>query len=174
MALLFHQDYQGALSQAERSPGEEIWKALALLYLGKEQQSESLIKELLQRESESKQKAVLSVWDASFIHSSYAVLLAKGGNVAGAEEQIRRTIEKDRGLGHFHHSEYNIASAYALMGRTALAMEWLQKTADHGFSCYPYFAGDPHLKNLHSDAAFETFLKAMRQQMNDYRAKFFP
>ncbi len=170
MILLFNQEYRQALSASEQSPGDEIWGALSLLYLGDVQKSERLMKELLQKEPE--RAGVMRVWDTSFIHSSYAVLLAKTGDIGGAEKQIRLAIENDRGLGHFHHSEYNIASAYALMGKTASAIEWLQKTADHGFSCYPLFERDPHLKNLRGNSDFETFLKKMKQRRDYYRSEF--
>jgi hypothetical protein len=50
------------------------------------------------------------------------------------------------------------------MGKTAPAMEWLQKTADHGFSCYSLFAKDPHLKNLHGNSDFEAFLKKRKEE----------
>ncbi len=171
MILLFSQQYKEAFSASEQSPGDEIWGALSLLYIGNIQKSEEMMKQLLQQEPE--RGPLMRVWDASFIHSSYAILLAKTGNVfPEAEKQIRMAIEKDRGLGHFHHSEYNIASAYALMGKTALALEWLQKTVDHGFSCYPFFEKDPHLKNLHGNPEFGTFLEKTKQQRNYYRAKF--
>ncbi|MCI0603310.1 protein kinase [bacterium] len=169
MALFFHHEYQQALSASEQSPGDEIWRALSLLYLGDIQKSATVMKELLQ--TEPQRRSLVRVWDASFLHSCYAALLAKTGDKAEAEKHIRMAIEKDRGLGHFHHSEYNIALAYALMGKTAPAIEWLQKTGDHGFSCYPFFEKDPHLKNLHGQHEFETFLEKMKQQRNYYRAK---
>jgi tetratricopeptide (TPR) repeat protein len=169
MALLFSQEYQKALSASEQSPGDEIWGALSLLYLDV-RKSEHLMKELLEKEPE--RRAVMRVWDASFIHSSYAVLLAKAGNFREAEKHIGMSIEKDRGLGHFHHAEYNIGSAYALMGKTTLAMEWLQKTVDHGFSCYPFISKDPHLQNLRGNSNFEAFLEKMKKLMAYYRAEF--
>ena len=169
MSLLFNQQYHEALSVSEKSPEDEIWKALSLLYLGNIQKSEHLMKELLKKMD---RQIFMAVWDSSFIHSSYAVLLAKTGNHTAAEEHIRMTIEKDRGLGHYHHSEYNIASAYALMGKVKPAIEWVQRTGDHGFTCYPLFKNDPHLKNLHGNSEFTAFLEKMKEQTDYYRADF--
>jgi serine/threonine protein kinase/tetratricopeptide (TPR) repeat protein len=170
MALLFDLEYQNALLASEQSPGDEVWVVLTLLYQGNVQESERRIKDLLQKGSE--RGSIVRVWDASFLHSSYAVLLAKTARAAEAEQHIRTAIEADVGLGHFHHTEYNIASAYALMGKGELALEWLTKADAHGFSCYPFFAKDPHLENLHGNPEFKTLLEKMKQQTEFYRREF--
>jgi hypothetical protein len=68
-----------------------------------------------------------------------------------AEKKIRIDIEAGQGKLQFHHAEYNIASAYALMGRNHSAVQWLQRAADDGLPCYPLFEKDPHLDNLRGD-----------------------
>jgi hypothetical protein len=72
-------------------------------------------------------------------------------------------IEKDRGLGHFHHTEYNIGVSYALMGKDVAAIDWLRKTADHGFSC-PVIQINPD---------FQTLLKKSKNEMEYYRTQLF-
>lgn len=47
-----------------------------------------------------------------------AMLFAKAGEQGKAEEQITNAIGHSKGFGHFHHTAYNIASAYALMNKT--------------------------------------------------------
>jgi non-specific serine/threonine protein kinase len=170
LILLASQKYQQTLSASEDAPGMEIWGTLSLLYLDNIQKAEHQMKQLLQKEPA--RRPLMVVWDASFIHSCYALLLAKIGKNAEAEKNIQMAIEKDRGVGHFHHAEYNIALAYALMGKTSLAMEWLQKTADHGFACYPLFAKDPHLASLRGNSDFEAFLEKMKQVMDYYHTNF--
>ena len=74
-----------------------------------------------------------------------------------AELQIRQA-QKGRAFIHFHHTAYNIASAYALMHRDDLAIQWLQTAARQGFPCYPVFARDPNLTNLKNDLRFAQFI----------------
>jgi hypothetical protein len=74
-----------------------------------------------------------------------------------AELQIR-LAQKGRAFIHFHHTACNIASAYALMHRDDLAIQWLQTAARQGFPCYPVFARDPDLTNLKNDLRFAQFI----------------
>jgi tetratricopeptide (TPR) repeat protein len=69
-----------------------------------------------------------------------------------AEEAIQHAVEIGRGYAHFHHTSYNIASAYALMNQPEPAMKWLLVTADEGFPCYPLFERDTNLDNLRKGA----------------------
>jgi hypothetical protein len=55
---------------------------------------------------------------------------------------------------HAHHTYYHIACVYAVLGQTAKAMAWLQRSADTGFPCWSYFALDPHLENLRGEPEF--------------------
>jgi hypothetical protein len=66
------------------------------------------------------------------------------------------------GRYHFHHAEYNIASAYALMGDPQQALQWLRRTAEHRLTCYPLFERDPNLNNLRTNPEFETWLAEMK------------
>jgi hypothetical protein len=34
-------------------------------------------------------------------------------------------------------------------------MAWLERSADTGFPCWPFFKLDPHLENLREDRAFK-------------------
>jgi len=104
------------------------------------------------------------------IASTYAVLLAAEGEKGKAEEQIRLSIGTGEGRGHFHHAEYNIASAYALMGDRRQALQWLRKTAQDRFPCYPLFERDPNLNNLRTDPDFATFLSEMKSLWERRRA----
>jgi tetratricopeptide (TPR) repeat protein len=47
---------------------------------------------------------------------------------AEAEEAIARAVGR-RGLGHFHHTQYHVACAYALMDKKDSAIEWLRKSS---------------------------------------------
>ena len=99
-----------------------------------------------------------------------AMLLAKAGNARDAEKAIQRAIEIGRGFGHFHHTAYNIASAYALLNKPDEAIRWLQTAADDGFPCYPLFEQDDNLNSLRTDERFVAFLAQMKARLQRYEA----
>jgi len=60
---------------------------------------------------------------------------------------------------------YKFAQAYDALGDNDSALRALDRSIDQGFFCYPYFAADPLLKNVRSEAAFANILeKARRRQ----------
>ena len=83
-----------------------------------------------------------------------AMLRAKAGEAAEAQRLIREAAEIGREYGHFHHTAHNIASAYAAMGRTGEALEWLENAADNGFPNFTYFRVDPNLEALWGEPGF--------------------
>jgi len=56
--------------------------------------------------------------------------------------------------GHTHHLYYQIACIYAVLRETDKARAWLERSADTGFPCWPFFKLDPHLENLRGEPAF--------------------
>jgi len=103
------------------------------------------------------------------VTSVKALILAKSGKNDEAEAMIARAIEVGKGFGHFHHTAYNIASAYAVMNKCDEAMRWLQDAADDGFPNYPYFEIDHNLDNLRSDPRFVEFMSKGKIQLEKYR-----
>src|SRR2546425_361619 len=103
------------------------------------------------------------------IASARAVILARRGQRAGMTQQIAVAVARGSGLSHFHHAEYNIATAYALQGDHARALAWLRRTAEDGLPCYPLFAGDPYLDSLRRDPQFVAFLARLKGQWENYR-----
>ena len=108
--------------------------------------------------------------DLSYDYAAgYAVLYAVTGRKKEAAEKIKFAIENNKGSSHFHHAEHLIACAYALMGDTKAAIEWLQKTADHGFPCYPLFKNDPNLKSLRNDPGYISLMDKLKKQWEIYK-----
>jgi DNA-binding winged helix-turn-helix (wHTH) protein len=93
-----------------------------------------------------------------------ALLLAKQGKKQASEAAIASAITLGREFGHFHHTAYNIASAWAELNRPDAAVQWLEAAADDGFPCYPYFAADPNLARLRDDPRFAALLSALHRQ----------
>ncbi len=98
------------------------------------------------------------------------MLLAKAGKEREVEETIQHAIEIGKHFGHFHHTAYNIASAYALLNKTDDAIKWLQTAADDGFPCYPLFENDANLNNLRKDERFIAFMAKLKQQWERYNS----
>jgi serine/threonine protein kinase/TolB-like protein len=90
-----------------------------------------------------------------------AMLAADSGNVDRAIELVR-TAEKGNGYGHFHHSAFTIARAFALAARADEAVSWLEKAAADGYPCYPVFVNDTTLDRIRGDRRFQDFLTAQQ------------
>jgi serine/threonine protein kinase/Flp pilus assembly protein TadD len=100
-------------------------------------------------------------------NSVRAMLLAKAGRRAEAEASIERAIKLGRPFGHFHHTAYNVASAYALLGERTKAIQWLQDAVDDGFPCYPLFVADTQLDNLRGDPRFVALMTRLRTEWEE-------
>lgn len=105
------------------------------------------------------------------VTSVKAMLLAKAGRADDAEAAIQRAIDIGRGYQHFHHTTYNIASAYAMLNKNDEAIKWLQFTIDNGFPCYPLFASDRNLDNLKGDERFVLLMTNLKKQWETYNAE---
>jgi tetratricopeptide (TPR) repeat protein len=132
-----------------------FYSSNALFRLGRNEDASALIERYFKDYSKDKGGMVTSV---------KAMMLAKAGKNSEAEATIQHAIEIGRGYAHFHHTSYNIASAYALMNEPEQAMRWLQVTADEGFPNYPLFASDAQLDNLKKDPRFTAFMTQQKQQ----------
>jgi len=98
-----------------------------------------------------------------------AVQYAAAGQEAKAEEKIQVAL-RYKDYGHFHHSAFLIASAYALLHKPDRAIEWLEQTVETGYPCYQAFATNRHLDSLRQDPRFVAFLGRLKQQWEHYKA----
>jgi tetratricopeptide (TPR) repeat protein len=158
--------YEDALSVFKTVPPdsnpEDIYRqqAAALFELGRFTDAQAVVDQFLKNYPADIGGCVTSI---------NAMLLAKAGKRQEAEQAIRHSIEIGQGFGHFHHTAYYIASAYAIMNKPDEAMEWLQSAADDGFPCYSFFAIDPNLNNLRNDPRFISFMEKGKAQMDAFR-----
>jgi tetratricopeptide (TPR) repeat protein len=128
---------------------------MALFQLGRDREAANMVEEFLKAYPKDEGGAITSV---------KAMLLAKSGKQSEAEKTIQSAIEIGRGYGHFHHTAYNIASAYAFLNKRKQAIEWLQNAADDGFPCYPFFEIDANLSSLRNDEDFQALMTRLRKQ----------
>jgi len=104
------------------------------------------------------------------VTSVKAMLLAKAGKHDETVAAIKRAEEIGRDFGHFHHTAYNIASAYVLLHDPERAVDYLQLAADDGFPCYPLFDSDDGLKDLRQNPRFIALLAKLKQQWERYNS----
>jgi serine/threonine protein kinase len=109
--------------------------------------------------------------EGGLVTSVEAMLHALLGRQLEAEDAIKRASTR-RGRGHFHHTEYHIACAYALLNKPDSALEWLRKTVAEGFNCYPHFQCDANLNNLRKDPRFLELLAAEKSKFETFQTKY--
>lgn len=106
--------YEQALSVLRAIP-QEVNPALvghqiawALFNLGRKEEASLTLAQLLKDYPEDTGGVFTGV---------QAVLLASAGQTGAAEQKIKLAVAKGKGFGHFHHTAYYIACAYALMNK---------------------------------------------------------
>jgi TolB-like protein/predicted Ser/Thr protein kinase len=96
--------------------------------------------------------------------SGQGMLHARRSQRSLALECIHKAQESPYSFGHTHHTHYNIASAYAVLGEKEKAMAWLERSVDTGNPCWPFFLVDPHLENLRPEPRFQRLVAGLKRQ----------
>ena len=165
--LLFQGKYEEALVGLRGVPREvnpplvDHETAWALFNLDKKEEAESVVDQFLKNNPKDY---------GGLFTSLQAVFAASAGQKRLSEEKIKTAVERGKGFGHFHHTAYYIACAYALMNQPEQAVKWLQVAADDGFPCYPLFERDPNLNNVRQDPGFANFLEKQKQKWLGYKS----
>ena len=165
--LLFKGEHEKALAAlrnvpAETNPslvGHQI--VLTLFDLGRKEEAAATL-EKFQKDYPEDNRGLFT--------SLQAMLAAADGQPRVAEEKIKLAIERGKGFGHFHHTAYHIACAYALMNRKEEAIKWLESAADNGFPCYVLFATDHNLDSLRQHPRFQQFMARMKHDWERYKS----
>jgi tetratricopeptide (TPR) repeat protein len=139
----------------------QTYCATALINLGRLDEAESLIASGLKTT-----KDIGGLWS-----NVQALLFAHRGNESAARASIARALERRGGFGHFHHAQYNIATAYAVLNHPGEAMQDLREAAADGFPCYTLFASDRNLDNLRGHPDFGPFLAEQKRSSDEIRAR---
>lgn len=165
--LLFKGEHEKALAAlrnvpAETNPslvGHQI--VLTLFDLGRKEEAAATLEKFLKDYPED---------NRGLFTSLQAMLAAADGQPGLAEEKIKLAIERGKGFGHFHHTAYHIACAYALMNRKEDAIKWLESAADNGFPCYVLFATDHNLDRLRQHPRFQQLMARMKHDWEKYKS----
>ena len=110
--------------ERSKHPWPYYTTALALMRLGRDDEAAAVT-----------DLAALLFPESAFYYPLRVLLAARAGDRARALEQIQRTIEHESAYGHYHHAQYDIACAYALLGEPDLALQWLRDAAGNGLPC---------------------------------------
>ncbi len=70
--------------------------------------------------------------------------------------EIRRVSDLD------HHVTYSLGAAYSQLGQPEESIGWLERAADEGFPCYPWFERDPLLDPIRKDPRFTRLLARLQ------------
>jgi tetratricopeptide (TPR) repeat protein len=90
-------------------------------------------------------------------------LMADGNMDQGLEivhAVLKRTLAEIDGAETPAEKYRTIAASYALLGDTANALDWLERSADSGYHFYIWDAKDPALASLHGEPRFENVMVA--------------
>ncbi len=102
------------------------------------------------------------------IVSLLGVYWALVGKAEQALECVSRACGTAKSFGHSHHTYYQVACVFSILGRRDVAFEWLERSVATGFACWPFFLKDECLKNLQSLPEFEVLIGALQAKYPDH------
>ncbi len=98
------------------------------------------------------------------IVSLRAMLHARRGEEEQALACVRQSLDVPISLGHAHHTYYQVACVYAVLGDVDKALAWLEQSADTGNPCWPFFKVDPHLDRLRQHTRFQDLVARLERE----------
>jgi serine/threonine-protein kinase len=111
--------------------------------------------------------------DALQLPHKRALLSALKGDFRTAEAAVPSILNlHPRKDPLYHHATYDIASIYALEGKSTEAVKWLRETAVNGFQPYSLFECDPNLNHIRQAPEFIQFLTEMKALHEKYEREF--
>jgi len=103
--------------------------------------------------------------------SLQGMLEAKRGRRDAALACVQQALDVPLSLGHAHHTYYQVACVYAVLGNIDKAVAWLQRSADTGNQCWPFFRIDPHLESLNPHEGFQQLLARLERECTAVRIR---
>ena len=90
------------------------------------------------------------------------------GKAEQALDYASRACASPKTFGHAHHTYYQLACIFAVLGQPASAFEWLERSVSTGFACWPFFVKDPCLQNLQALPEFELLVSSLQAKYPDH------
>jgi DNA-binding winged helix-turn-helix (wHTH) protein/tetratricopeptide (TPR) repeat protein len=81
---------------------------------------------------------------------------------------VTRACSIAKSFGHAHHTYYQLACIFALLGRRPQAFEWLERSVSSGFACWPLFLRDDCLRGLWTLPEFEALVSSLQAKYPDH------
>jgi serine/threonine protein kinase/tetratricopeptide (TPR) repeat protein len=101
-----------------------------------------------------------------------AIIAAMRGDEPLARREIAATQRNEKAFGHYHHAQFDIGCALALLGHREEALEWAMAAAHNGFPSLPAYRDDPFLAVPRPDPAFQEFLRDLEKTHAHFRSHF--
>jgi DNA-binding winged helix-turn-helix (wHTH) protein/tetratricopeptide (TPR) repeat protein len=108
------------------------------------------------------------VQEEPMITALQAVLHASVGESDQALQGVNHACTNPKSFGHAHHTHYYVACTFSLLNRPEVALQWLERSVDTGFACWPFFQKDPRLKNLRRLPQFELLVSSLQARYPDH------
>jgi tetratricopeptide (TPR) repeat protein len=102
-------------------------------------------------------------------HSLRGLIAARQGDAAAARNHIALTVASKRSFGHYHHTQYDVACIWAMLGEKEKALDWLTDAARNGFPCYSFFQIDSMLESVRGEARFTSLIEELKAECDGYR-----
>jgi serine/threonine protein kinase/tetratricopeptide (TPR) repeat protein len=98
------------------------------------------------------------------MHGRFATVYSKAlrGDAAGALRTV--TPELIAAAKPHWQLRWMMAPLYALIGREAEALDWLELAVNRGFFNYPFLQREPFLRKLHSQPRFQTIMDEAKRR----------
>jgi DNA-binding winged helix-turn-helix (wHTH) protein/TolB-like protein len=108
------------------------------------------------------------VQEEPMITALQGVMHAAMGKSEQALQCMNHACTNSKSFGHAHHTYYQIACILSVLNRPEVAFEWLERSVDTGFACWPFFLKDPCLKNLRRHTQFELLVSSLQAKYPDH------
>jgi|HubBroStandDraft_4_1064222.scaffolds.fasta_scaffold01108_2 TolB-like protein/Flp pilus assembly protein TadD len=109
-------------------------------------------------------EAVSAYPDEPLMVSLRGLVQAHLGQTDLARQAVVNACASPLSFGHSHHTHYQIAGIYAVLGDKQSAMHWLERAVDTGFPCWPFFLRDRSLQNLRGLPEFGDLIATLQSE----------
>jgi hypothetical protein len=85
------------------------------------------------------------------------------------EESLRLDAQEVEAGNEWPDVPYNTAAAYAVLGETDHAIEWLDRAIKTGWRLYRLGASDPLFESVHEDERFKRLIEGVERDVHRMR-----
>jgi TolB-like protein/Flp pilus assembly protein TadD len=104
--------------------------------------------------------------DEPLLVSLQGLVQAHLGQTDLARQAAAKACASPLSFGHSHHTHYQIACIFAVLGEKQSAMHWLERAVDTGFPCWPFFLRDGSLDNIRDLPEFGELTATLKSEFS--------